>query len=165
LLNVGNWGVCRPAAFVSFGVESSRYLGQATCMALSSRLSLLAPTIGGLLIATNAFGRSECYDAKITGVLVSQEEQPVKPSKDHIYFTFPYLLTIKVDKVLEGSVRSSKLSVMSIQHMAEPLELRTWWLTRNSARSYNRMESDGGNRLRRCRSKAAPPKPLFSEFD
>ena len=135
-------------------------------MRLLTRLSLLASAIGSLLVSTTADGRSGCYDAKIIGVLVSQEELPVKPPpKGRIYFAFPYLLTIKVHKVLEGTVRSSKLSIISIQHMAEPLELRTWWLTRNSAGSYNRVESDGDDQLRRCRPKAAPAKPLLSEFN
>ncbi len=133
-------------------------------MRLQVYFSFVVPLMVCSLTARTANARSECYDAKVFGTIVSQREGKVGECKGCVYFAIPYALDIEIKKVLEGTVKSSRLAVRSIQHMAEPREPRTWWLRRNSAGSYNRVEYGQLSEAHRCSIKAPPAKPLPSEY-
>lgn len=132
-------------------------------MFLPPRVLFVLLPLASTSVATAADASLDCYDLKVLGATVSQRELPMPDCKGCIYFAVPYVLQIKVKKVLEGTDASSRLVVRSIQHMAEPQELRTWWLRRNSANSYNRVEYDQSVQPRRCRIKMPPAKPISFE--
>lgn len=145
-------------------VASGRRIGQVAEMQLRIFFSFTGLLLVCVLIAGTANARDECYDAKVLGTIVSQREGKVGECKGCIYFEVPFALEIEVKKVLDGTVKSSRLAVRSIQHMAEPPLPRTWWLRRNSAGSYNRVEYGQGSQARRCSMKAPVAKPLPSEY-
>lgn len=113
--------------------------------------------------AASAGASSDCFDAIVTATILRQTPTVVPEIEDEIVTHWPWVLELNVERVIEGTVDSSPLTVLTVQHTYYRTDLgsRQWWLRRNTLGALNVIRPKDAARLRRCPPGTSPAAPYI----
>lgn len=131
----------------------------------STSIALLALLLG---LSEPSHGRAdevECYDAYVRAKIVQQTPTAITECGDDcVVFYWPWIVDLKVTKVLDGSAPQGDLRVLTMQHtyyVAGRGQVR-WRLRRNSLGGFNLVRPVGDTKPQRCSSSAPPARPYIT---
>lgn len=143
-----------------FRVGSGFSGGWGLCMLYRSctHLGLLAAAAIGTA-AEAAEPSAPCYDLKVAARVVEQISSEIPEYLECFCMSCPWILDLKVHRVLDGDKASKLVTALSVQHTNPHPRYSIWWLRMNDAGSYNVTGvGEGGSEPTRCpKDSAAAP--------
>jgi len=82
---------------------------------------------------------------------------------DCVVISWPWIVTLEVDKVARGRVPTNQITVLNVQHVHfRGDRLSRWWLRRNTLGVFNVLRLENGSKPPRCPADADPAQPLIT---
>lgn len=105
----------------------------------------------------------DCYDASVMARVASQVPTVAGGcGEDCIVMSWPWIVQLEVEQMLEGRAKLGRLTVLTVQHTDyRPGPVAThWWLRRNTLGNFNVIRTNAPPQ--RCESGAAAAQPYVT---
>lgn len=107
----------------------------------------------------------DCYDASVLA-RISRQTPTVAGNcgEDCIVMTWPWIIQLEVEGVLEGHAKLGRLTVLTVQHTNYTHDLGAvrWWLRRNTLGKFNAIMDAPGALPPRCKSGIPAAEPYVT---
>lgn len=100
-----------------------------------------------------------CYDLNIEARVVEQIPTEMPECSDCIIMSWPWLIDLKIKRVLEGEAQPKLIQAVSVQHTYLRSRYGSWHLRINSAGGFNVVSS--ATAVRRCAAGTLPAQPYI----
>jgi hypothetical protein len=109
---------------------------------------------------------ADCYDVVVSARPTRQVPTPIPDCEDCIIMSWPWFVTLDVERVVKGRAPSGRITVLTVQHTY----LRTdrpnrFWLRRNTLGGFNALRIGDSNKPAHCAKSAPPADPYISPGD
>jgi hypothetical protein len=127
-------------------------------------LCALAASVVPAVACADAMAAPDCFDLRVSARLVRQTPTAIPDcGEDCIIMSWPWILTLDVERVLEGRAPSDTLTVLNVQHTyLRKGRLNRFWLRRNTLGGFNALRLGESGKPERCARGAAPARPFIS---
>ncbi|MGD9810793.1 MAG: hypothetical protein AB7U35_05580 [Sphingobium sp.] len=116
----------------------------------------------GVAAPSAALAEAGCYDVKVRARPVDQIPSDIGDcGSDCILMSWPWFVDLQVNRIMDGTLSSRMVRVLSIQHTYRALRQGSWLLRKNAAGGYNVLASEDGAALPRCSAEQAPAEPYI----
>jgi hypothetical protein len=129
-------------------------------------LALGAALVGPMAAHARAVAAEpNCFDALVSATILRQTPTVLPDcGNDCIVMSWPWILDLDVERVLEGRAPSGPLTVLTVQHtdFRDDLGARRWWLRRNTLGGFNVLRFEAEAKPPRCPLETPPARPFIT---
>lgn len=113
--------------------------------------------------AANAQPFADCYDARVSAVVVDQVPTTIPECRECIIVRWPWFIDLDVRSTIEGDVAPGRITVLSVQHTGfnSGLGERRWGLRMTDLGVFNLVDMADDATLPRCEAGAPAVRPYI----